>query len=83
MERFSFIDAELMDFLRDENKEVIVKMFPHYEAAEDAIKCYNFWLLPYTQIEDAIASLKGKNLSCWCRLNEKCHADFLLELANN
>lgn len=38
MERFSFIDAELMDFLRDENKEVIVKMFPHYEAAEE-------WLL--------------------------------------
>lgn len=58
-------------------------------AAIDAIKCYNFWLLPYShkegsmaEIEDAIASLKGKNLSCWCRLDEKCHADLLLELAN-
>ena len=26
--------------------------------------------------------LKGKNLSCWCRLDRKCHADVLLELAN-
>jgi len=66
------------------------------EAASDAIKCYNFWLLPYTreegsmmdfyhsmvEIEDAIITLKGKNLSCWCRLDEKCHADFLLELSN-
>lgn len=66
-------------------------------AAIDAINCYNYWLLPYThkegsmmefhqsmaQIEGAISSLKGKNLSCWCRLDEKCHADLLLELANS
>ena len=26
--------------------------------------------------------LKGKNLSCWCRLDCCCHADVLLELAN-
>jgi len=65
-------------------------------AAIDAINCYNFWLLPDThregsmsdfyqslaQIDDAVISLKGKNLSCWCKLNEKCHADLLLELAN-
>lgn len=25
--------------------------------------------------------LKGKNLSCWCGLDEKCHADVLLQLA--
>ena len=26
--------------------------------------------------------LQGKNLSCTCRLSEPCHADVLLELAN-
>src|SRR5690606_4298669 len=26
--------------------------------------------------------LSGKNLSCWCSLDCKCHADVLLELAN-
>jgi hypothetical protein len=26
--------------------------------------------------------LRGKNLACWCRLDQSCHADVLLELAN-
>src|SRR4051812_32836541 len=25
--------------------------------------------------------LRGKNLACWCRLDQPCHADVLLELA--
>ena len=65
------------------------------EAATDAIKCYDYWLLPYrhggslmefyqsmAEIECALSNLKGKNLSCWCSLNEKCHADYLLDLVN-
>ncbi|WP_341209834.1 DUF4326 domain-containing protein [uncultured Sphingomonas sp.] len=30
----------------------------------------------------ALAKLRGKNLACWCKLGEPCHADVLLELAN-
>jgi hypothetical protein len=26
--------------------------------------------------------LRGKNLACWCRLEDECHADVLLEIAN-
>lgn len=26
--------------------------------------------------------LRGKDLSCWCPLNQACHADVLLEIAN-
>ena len=29
-----------------------------------------------------IATLRGKNLACWCPLNEPCHADVLLKMAN-
>jgi hypothetical protein len=29
-----------------------------------------------------IAQLRGKNLACFCKLGEPCHADVLLELAN-
>lgn len=29
------------------------------------------------------ADLAGKNLACWCKPGEPCHADILLELANN
>jgi len=26
--------------------------------------------------------LRGKNLACWCKESEPCHADVLLEIAN-
>lgn len=29
-----------------------------------------------------IVELHGKNLACWCRLDQPCHADILLKLAN-
>lgn len=29
-----------------------------------------------------LAPLRGKNLACWCPLDRPCHADVLLELAN-
>jgi len=30
-----------------------------------------------------IKELRGKNLACWCALDKPCHADVLLEIANN
>lgn len=33
-------------------------------------------------IEMAKCELRGKNLACWCPLNEPCHADVLLVIAN-
>jgi hypothetical protein len=29
-----------------------------------------------------VAELRGKNLACFCRIDEPCHADWLLEIAN-
>jgi Domain of unknown function (DUF4326) len=29
------------------------------------------------------AYLRGKNLACWCKLGDPCHADVLLEIANS
>lgn len=29
-----------------------------------------------------IAELRGKDLACWCSLDQPCHADVLLEVAN-
>jgi hypothetical protein len=31
----------------------------------------------------AESKLRGKDLACWCRLDQSCHADVLLELANS
>jgi hypothetical protein len=31
---------------------------------------------------DMLKPLQGKDLACWCPLDQPCHADVLLELAN-
>jgi len=31
---------------------------------------------------DCLLELRGKNLACFCALDQPCHADVLLELAN-
>jgi hypothetical protein len=36
----------------------------------------------FGQIIRNIGELKGRNLACWCALDRPCHADVLLELAN-
>lgn len=40
------------------------------------------FLLSVAFIESAQYELKGKNLACWCKPGEPCHADFLLNIAN-
>lgn len=32
--------------------------------------------------ERELRQLRGKNLACWCPLDQPCHADILLEMAN-
>lgn len=32
--------------------------------------------------KDQLAELRGKDLACWCALDQPCHADVLLEWAN-
>lgn len=53
-----------------------------YNYAYDAREA---WLerLGWGSPEDgAVHELRGKNLACWCALDQPCHADVLLEIAN-
>jgi hypothetical protein len=34
------------------------------------------------EAEAWLAPLRGRDLACWCPLDQPCHADVLLELAN-
>ncbi|MDR6971242.1 DUF4326 domain-containing protein [Leifsonia shinshuensis] len=38
--------------------------------------------LGYPEPEEIREQLAGKNLACWCPLDQPCHADILLEVAN-
>jgi Domain of unknown function (DUF4326) len=50
--------------------------------AKDACRLYRRWLFNLRSAEHLIAPLRGKNLACWCKPSELCHADVLLEIAN-
>ncbi len=52
-----------------------------YATAQDAVDMYRFWACDPDDPLD-VSELRGKNLACWCRLDQPCHADVLLELAN-
>ena len=45
-------------------------------------KVFYPWPVESKEFEDWIKPLKGKNLACFCPLNQKCHADILLKIAN-
>ncbi|WP_173087344.1 DUF4326 domain-containing protein [Devosia sp. 1635] len=40
------------------------------------------WAFPDWLKKEGLSQIRGKNLACWCPLNKPCHADVLLELAN-
>ena len=50
-------------------------------AIEECCRCFR----EYMTLNEAIAirqELRGKNLACFCPLDQPCHADVLLKLAN-
>ncbi len=49
--------------------------------AETAVRCFSH-SLELRAMMPFISQLKGKNLACWCPLDQSCHADVLLKLAN-
>jgi hypothetical protein len=48
------------------------------------IENYRHWILGGGVGKDKLdpKELRGKDLACWCPLDQPCHADVLLELAN-
>lgn len=56
-------------------------------SAESSVNLYRTHLdeRPYGRralSAQAVAELAGKNLACWCAMDQPCHADVLLEVAN-
>lgn len=53
------------------------------ETAAEAVAMYRTRIERGKHLAPAARELlRGKNLCCWCRLDQACHADVLLEIAN-
>lgn len=57
------------------------------KTASDAVEQYKRFLkmdeIGRKVAHDALNDLRGRNLACWCKEGDPCHADVLLELANS
>jgi len=54
-------------------------------SREEVVQMYRKWATEsgtYAGFE-GIRNLRGKDLACWCPLDQPCHADVLLEIANS
>jgi hypothetical protein len=48
-----------------------------------ALDYYERWLMFQVVLHQGfLEPLRGKDLACWCKPDESCHADILLRLAN-
>ena len=50
--------------------------------AAHAAQLFRQWLFTQARSADLQPLLRGKNLACWCKPGDPCHADVLLEIAN-
>lgn len=50
-------------------------------TAADVVHCFEVHIPDFT-VEAARQELRGKNLACFCGLDQPCHADVLLKIAN-
>jgi len=57
------------------------------DSRAEAVRRYRAWLNVCNHLSTidkarVRAELRGKDLACWCPLDQPCHADVLLEIAN-
>lgn len=50
-------------------------------AAQDAVDRYRRWIVENGLEAEIRAALAGRDLLCWCRVGDTCHADILLRIA--
>lgn len=64
----------------------VVQFDPHTDyspqTSADAVKMFRAHVDKVLMRIKIKAELRGKSLACWCKLGEPCHADVLLEIAN-
>ena len=52
-------------------------------SREESLKLYEEWLNErLAEDPEFVKPLRGRDLACWCDLEDACHADILLDYAN-
>ena len=80
-------DAQFV--MRDTPKGVVKRMSFDRMTPATVVELYRFWITrtswnesPHDPTRLDMSPLAGRDLVCWCPLDQPCHADVLLEIAN-
>jgi hypothetical protein len=57
--------------------------FTYVDSAATAVDLFRKLIDNGYMSRGLIEGLRGRDLVCWCRLDQPCHADVLLEIANS
>jgi hypothetical protein len=68
-------------YSEEQCKRLVVKFYKDWILGNEYFNPVVYGQPP--KVEDIKKALKGKNLACWCKEGTPCHADVLIELANN
>lgn len=80
----SVVDTSMLDWVLDAAKRLSI---PHDTPLTTEQSVAMFKALVEKNLRSSwgklmVKMLRGKNLACWCKPGEPCHADVLLEIAN-
>lgn len=60
---------------------LLLQSFSRHEAQQAAVDWFHL-NLPHVCPIERVHDLRGKDLACWCPLDQPCHAGVLLRVAN-
>ena len=61
----------------------LVVQFKRWLGSALTKRCSHAMLMQRERLLRDLPELRGKDLACWCPLDQPCHADVLLEIAND
>lgn len=80
-----FMIAAAADAEYSNSRRACVSHYTAWIEGHDAY-CDTYDVTPFTYdrrwVLANLSALRGHDLACWCRLDQPCHADVLLALAN-
>lgn len=67
-------------WIRRDNDGAVLAISP--QTAQNAVDSFREFYANNQIMVEGAKGLAGKDLACWCPLDQPCHADVLLEIAN-
>lgn len=72
-------NREVKGYLKT-TKEYATAGYVELKSIHDVLQAYEKYMR--LGVPKDFSEIKGKDLACWCKIGEPCHADILLKIAN-